>query len=298
MAGRQQRKYYIVSMAEQQGFPLNVNTGVFVRRASFPIHKHDFTELVVVLRGTCVHVVEGRAYPISAGEVFVVQGNMTHGFREMEDFELVNVMYSPSLLGSVREYLRRIPGYHAMFVLEPSCRRRRRFDCRLRLDAKSLGEVGDLLDAMRKELSEKAAGYEAVLTAQLIRLVAYLSRRYARVKAPAGQALVRMGQIITHLENHCTEAVSLHDLAARSNMSVNSFLRAFKEATGTSPIHYQHSLQINRARQFLRRTDLTISEAAWAAGFEDSNYFARQFRRYAGCTPSQYRRQSALSSIG
>jgi AraC family L-rhamnose operon transcriptional activator RhaR/AraC family L-rhamnose operon regulatory protein RhaS len=72
-------------------------------------------------------------------------------------------------------------------------------------------------------------------------------------------------------------------------MSKRSFLRAFQQATGSSPIAWLIEQRIQRAALLLRRTDQSITDIAFQVGFTDSNYFTRQFTKLTGLAPSRYR---------
>lgn len=84
---------------------------------------------------------------------------------------------------------------------------------------------------------------------------------------------------------------TLSDLASLVSMSPWHFCRAFKTATGTSPVRYRRALTIERARQALEKTDISITEIAFDLGYGSSQAFARAFRRQCGFPPHQYRQQ-------
>lgn len=63
--------------------------------------------------------------------------------------------------------------------------------------------------------------------------------------------------------------------------------------TGTSPIDYLLQVRMARACHLMRDTGQTVTEAALTAGFNDSNYFARQFRARMGRTPREWREAQA-----
>jgi len=69
-------------------------------------------------------------------------------------------------------------------------------------------------------------------------------------------------------------------------MSKRSFLRAFPLATGSSPIAWLIEQRIQRAAQMLRRTTRSVTDIAFEVGFNDSNYFTRQFTKRTGLSPS------------
>jgi AraC family L-rhamnose operon transcriptional activator RhaR/AraC family L-rhamnose operon regulatory protein RhaS len=77
-------------------------------------------------------------------------------------------------------------------------------------------------------------------------------------------------------------------------MSQRSFLRVFQSATGTSPLAWVIAQRINRACHLLRHTDRRVTEVAFDVGFNDSNYFSRQFRKIAGLSPRDYRLRNGV----
>ena len=56
-----------------------------------PMHIHDFDELVFVLGGSAIHVIDDEEYPIIRGDVFVVRGNHKHGYKNERNLKIVNV---------------------------------------------------------------------------------------------------------------------------------------------------------------------------------------------------------------
>jgi len=75
-------------------------------------------------------------------------------------------------------------------------------------------------------------------------------------------------------------------------MSRSNLMRVFRKATGQTPIEYLLRLRIQKAMELLRNSSLSITEIALEVGFNDSNYFTRQFRRVLGETPRSFRRAS------
>ncbi|PIY48354.1 MAG: AraC family transcriptional regulator, partial [Armatimonadetes bacterium CG_4_10_14_3_um_filter_59_10] len=65
--------------------------------------------------------------------------------------------------------------------------------------------------------------------------------------------------------------------------------RAFRNATGCSPLDYLVRVRIHHAMELLKEADLSIAEVARRVGFADSNYFSRQFRALVGSSPRGYR---------
>ena len=273
------------------GFPIAVE-----RRnpqEPFGLHAHEFAEIVIITSGRGTHITGKESYPLSAGDVFVIGGSRQHDYHSMERLCLVNILFQPGKL-NLRTYdLRTLPGYHALFSLEPAWRRRNQFNGRLRLNSRELTAVMMLVDKLDEELRTRAAGFRFLATAAFMQVVGHLSRCYARASHPDSRALLRIGEAISHLETNFQEPVDLDQLARIAHMSKRHFIRSFHAAMGSSPIAHLVQLRVNHGASLLRRTGLSVTEIAFQVGFTDSNYFTRQFRKLLNVTPSQYRKQHA-----
>jgi AraC-like DNA-binding protein len=252
-------------------------------------HSHDFCELVIVTGGSAMHNLEGRDFPVIAGDVFLLQGRQHHYFYERRDLDLINIMYDPDQLGLPQSELRKMPGYCAMFMLEPSFRHRHRFESHLHLSRERLAHAESIAEDMEREFREKPLGYEVALRARHLELITFLSREYSSSETVESRALLRIGNVIGELEQNYSRHMSLGELQKLAHMSRSNLLRVFRRATGQTPIEYLLHLRIQKAMELLRQSDLNVTEIALRVGFNDSNYFTRQFRRINACSPSAYR---------
>lgn len=252
-------------------------------------HRHDFCELVIITRGSALQCLEDHEFPVTAGDVFLLQGQQSHRFHDRKDLELINVMYDPDKIGLPENELRKLPGYCALFMLEPTYRRQHRFASRLHLKRIPLAHVEQLASEMEKECAEAQPGYEVALHATLLELLVYLSRAYTTSETTEAHALLRVGHMIGALENNFSKDWKLDGLLKIAHMSRSNLMRVFRKATGQTPIEYLVRLRIQKAMELLRTTTLTITEIALEVGFNDSNYFSRQFRKTIGQSPSDYR---------
>jgi AraC-like DNA-binding protein len=257
-------------------------------------HCHDFCELVIVTQGSGMHWLERSDFPVTAGDVFLLQGQQSHYFHDRQNLELINIMYDPDGITLPENELRRMPGYCALFMLEPSYRRRHRFASRLHLKRIALAQVEQLADEMEKECMEKAAGYEVALRAKLLELIVFLSRSYSTAETTEARALLRVGHVIGALENDFSRDWKLDDLLTIAHMSRSNLMRVFRKATGQTPVDYLIRLRIQKAAALLRTADESITEIALGCGFSDSNYFTRQFHKLLGESPTAYRKRLAI----
>lgn len=92
-----------------------------------------------------------------------------------------------------------------------------------------------------------------------------------------------------YLINNLSRIVPLAELAENAAMSVRNLTRAFKEATGLSPLQYHQRLRLAFAANLLGSSNLSVEEIALQAGFEDVRHFRRLWQREFGSPPSTLR---------
>jgi AraC-like DNA-binding protein len=269
------------------GFPISVE-----RRdpqEHFEPHAHEFAELVIVTGGRCLHVTGNASWELTAGDVFVIAGPREHEYRDLMDLRLINILYQPNQLKMGLLDLPSVAGYHALFTLEPAWRVRQAPKGRLHLNIKEMAKAVELVDRLELELKSREPGFGFMATTSFMQLIGMLSRCYGRSPSPDGRALLRIGEALSHLERNIHREVNLEELASIAHMSQRSFLRVFQLAVGTSPLAWVIEQRINRACSLLRQTDRRITEIAFDVGFNDSNYFTRQFSKNMGISPREYR---------
>lgn len=101
-------------------------------------------------------------------------------------------------------------------------------------------------------------------------------------------------RIYENLEN----PPSVSDLARESCLSVSRFSHLFRDVTGQSPMEYIQIVRIERAKELLASTDLTIREISEQLNFYDQNYFSRMFKQWVRMSPLQWRKRQRLASEG
>jgi len=99
----------------------------------------------------------------------------------------------------------------------------------------------------------------------------------------------RLNRVFAYVEANMEEAVHLSALAETAGMSVYHFAKLFKATTGKSPHQYLLRRRIERAKELLRKPELSLSEISLQAGFSDQSHLTNVFHRFLGVTPSKFR---------
>jgi AraC family transcriptional regulator, transcriptional activator of pobA len=145
-------------------------------------------------------------------------------------------------------------------------------------------------------------------TSDLLRIMLHLLLRKTRALFPTnGNQIKSVNRTDMNLANSflksCKEDIkqliqgklkfmpSLADYASRLNVTTGHMNDTVKSVTGVSAGHHIHGLLAEEATVFLKQTSWTISDIAYQLGFLDPSYFARFYKKYAGISPTSFRRE-------
>jgi len=88
---------------------------------------------------------------------------------------------------------------------------------------------------------------------------------------------------------------SVEHLADHMNLSRTQLLRKLKALTGFSPSDFIRSIRLQRAAQMIRQRVDTVTQIAYAVGFNDQSYFAKSFKKEFGVSPTEYASQATVA---
>ena len=95
---------------------------------------------------------------------------------------------------------------------------------------------------------------------------------------------------INYIQNNFNSQISIGTLADLCAMSQATFRRLFKETTGKSPVKYINSFKIEKSKELLKSSEITIDDITDSLSFYDKAYFCKVFKNVVGVSPSEYRR--------
>jgi len=270
-------------------FPLFIQFG----RHDIPLFVHgheDFYELVTVLDGSAEHVVDGESSIIRKGDVFVIGNGISHGFESPDGLRICNIMYRPEMLFPGDSDIRQLPGFHALFLLEPYLSSTQHFQSRLRLTPSDMARVMPLINAAEAEYTTNSPGRKTMVLSLVRQLAVLLSRLYDCPTKP--REISGIADAAAFMETSFADSIAISDVIEKSHYSQRHFIRLFSAAYGMTPQRYLLDVRIRHASAMLKESVLPVTEVALRCGFDDSNYFSRVFRKYTGRSPSEYRTQN------
>ncbi|NLT08970.1 MAG: helix-turn-helix domain-containing protein [Ruminococcus sp.] len=254
------------------------------------LHEHDdYYELVIVMNGKAVHIVDGERYNINKGDVFVIGPETVHGYDEPSDLRICNIMFRRSFLDMSSMDIAASPGFQALFVLEPAAARNKGFCSNLHLSPDGYAEVKRIIKQLHEEYYSGTVGRKTMIRGDFLRLAVVLSRLYEIDDTSGGEGFIKLAEPLTYIEQNLAGEITVEELASLANYSQRHLIRLFREAFDCVPSVYITRLRMKNARELLADTELMISEVAARCGYTDSNLFSRIFKKYNGVPPSRFR---------
>ena len=157
--------------------------------------------------------------------------------------------------------------------------------------------IPEIFDMNMKELS----GYELRTRELLMKIWLYILEQTKDIRFQTSNSQHtkislderRTKEALQYIENHYTEALTLDDIANSIHLSRSECCRCIKRCMNMTPFEYLLQFRIQKAAQLLSNSKktLSIAELASAVGFNSCSYFNKLFRKYMGCTPSQYKKR-------
>jgi AraC family transcriptional regulator len=125
-------------------------------------------------------------------------------------------------------------------------------------------------------------------------LQSYCAQRLTLPTYTGGLSKLKLQRVLDYIYAHLDCDLSLKELAAIVQISPHYFAQLFKQSTGISPHQYVIQQRIKRARELLKKQELTIADVAKIVGFVDQSHFHRHFKRLVGITPKAFLQQTRL----
>lgn len=252
---------------------------------SFPSHWHDAAEFTVVLKEGCRYKLGDKKVMPEAGDLLLVWPRQLHAVLHVPKDGSVFLQFSSSLMESNTD-LTAAAGFL--------------YDCHLISARKEPELVQDItrlvyeIQALhnKKQLFAetrcKTCVYEILLLVgdyvmrehrESLNNENFSDRAWAYVRAACG-----------YIAEHSAEAITQAEVAEKTGLSPYYFSKIFNEYTKTSFPTYLASIRVQHAIQLLSNGGLSITECAYAAGFQSATSFNKLFHEMTGCSPREYRK--------
>lgn len=248
------------------------------------LHRQPSWELTLIVIGSGIKLIGDTTEPFQSGEVVIIPPEIPHcwyfnGDKIDTDGKIVNIT-----LSFTHEFLNHcslnFPELHRHIEKFKNIQEALKYN-----DSQSI-IIASILKSMHKqnEVERLSAMIKLLAVLPLADKTRTVGKYTKKDKKQKRLDMIRIFVICNAYRN-----ISLDDVVRHVGMNKSAFCSFFKQSTGKTFTTYLNEYRIELACQLLEQEYISISEICYHVGFTDIPYFNRVFKKYKGCSPSQYR---------
>ncbi|MFI3211793.1 MAG: AraC family transcriptional regulator [Eubacteriales bacterium] len=249
-------------------------------RYLMPYHWHTEYEIMRIIKGSFEMTINGQIFQFSADDIIFIYDGLLHGGTPHDCIYECIVFDMNILLRDNHICSKQIQKLLAHEILI------------YQVLPKDIVGMQAIINNLFESMHEKRTGYEFITHGSLYLFLGLIleNKLYSENTEFSSSTphLAPLKNVLSYLEKHYMDEISLNHLANIAGMNPRYFCRYFKTLTNRPPIDYLNYYRIECAREQLSTTSLSITDVAFNCGFNEVSYFIRTFKKYLGVTPKQY----------
>ena len=244
-------------------------------------------EILLTLEGMVTYTIEDKIYQVRKGEILIVPPDTLHSLTMGEGSSRYLFLFESDAIMTMRDIKSMAMYFHKPFHLRDGS------DAHVR--------IRELLLRAREAYEKRELMWNTMCYSCILRVYATLGQRYlSGIKPRTGDNMRNMDSevinaVMTYINNHYREELSLEDVAKFAGFSRYYFSRSFKRQTGYSFKDYLCQKRLQVAMDLLIRTNRSMRDVAIESGFGSVATFNRVFREKKG--PCGTWRSKAASAL-
>lgn len=261
------------------------------RFADFPMHRHNYIEMMYVCKGSITHIIDNKEVVLNAGEILLLNQHSWHEIKKASiDDIAINLVILPEFFDMVYTMI----GYNnviADFLINILKKDESKGEYLLFKVADIL-QIQNLMENMIYSLlqSEREFRHEHQITMGLLFL--YLTKYINRTKKGTTKEFEELlvDTVLDYISDNYKTA-TLSEISQILNQPTYSLSKMIKNQTKRNFKELLQSRKFYRAEELLRDTDLSVNDIVAAVGYENNSYFFKTFKEKYHMTPAAYRKQ-------
>ena len=251
----------------------------------YPLHWHTALEIIMPYENDYTVVIDEEAHTFHEGDIWITPPGTLHRLVAPPSGERLILLFDYSLICYVQGMDSLLHTLHPYALIS----------------AKEYPELNRKLRGYLEEIINEYKNKKPFTEASIYSLMMRFFIDYGRASfnaterfhgIPSGKQheyIEKFMMICNYITDHCTENLSIDELANMAGFSKFHFSRLFKQFANMSCYEYLTKKRIAHAEQLLIQPNISITEVAMLSGFGSLSTFNRIFKAAKNCTPSEYK---------
>ena len=262
-------------------------------KGSFLWHWHPEIELTLILSGKIQYQVDDVTYILTSGDGLFCNSNSLHSGYMIDENECtyLSITFHPRFLYGYEDGI--LQTKYVNFITENESWSSLSLKNSVLWQREVLSSIKEIYELSKKSAPDLEMQVHILLMHIWQKLYRHFSMQPDR-ETKSSHYLKRLRNMITFIEEHYYQEISLEDVAKTANICKSECCRFFKKQMGMTIFDYILYIRIQHSLPLLSNTD-SITEVASLVGFSSPSYYSQIFKRYMKCTPMEYKRTCCTS---
>lgn len=251
---------------------------------NYPPHWHIPIEIIMPIANTYEAVCNNIPYHLRERDILIINPGVIHSLEAPATGQRFIFQADYSILRRIKELDTTLSTIAPALLITPE------------ENQTAHRHMQNLMFQMHSEYFSEHSMAEAAIYSKLIELFVWIGRECSPTAVNFSGAASRRKEytekfmnICEYINEHCTERISLDDVAQIAGFSKYHFSRLFKTFTNVSYYKYLNQKRIAHAENLLIEPTLSVTEVALRSGFDSLSSFIRMFKILKGCTPTEFK---------
>lgn len=259
------------------------------RFVDFPVHRHNYIEIMYVCQGTITHYLDGKEVTLQKGDMLFLNQHVQHGVKRAEYEDIgINFIALPEFFDIPLEMLKE-NNMLAQFLIN-TLRQNHPISYYLVFRLGEDQAIENLMENMIGSMLNDEQNEDSINQYSMGLVFLYLLRHVDCLTQNSSQNYkdVVVQSTLSYIDTWYKTA-TLSKIADDFHQSLSVLSKMIKQSIGFTFQELLQRKRFQKAVMLLTESDLPIEEIALAVGYENQSYFYRQFKERYGMTPRMYR---------
>lgn len=232
----------------------------------------DYNKFLLPVSGEGEIIVAGKKYSLEPGKMYLMPAGVKQSYYHVSD-DFVTKYWC--------HFSARVGNMNLFDVVHP----------RYCVNTTSTNEITSLFKKLINLTSQPESLYSVVAVKGLMLEIIshYLKLDSLMADGEDSEPKTDFQGVLKYIEKNLASKLTVEELADVMHLHPNYFIRYFKSFFGVSPIRFINNMRMDKAKQLLSEGEMSVSQIAKFVGIDDIFYFSKQFKKYNGYAPTEYR---------
>lgn len=250
-----------------------------------PMHWHSEFEISYVREGSAEFICGEEKFTSARGDIIITQPNVLHSIYPCGNIRHLydTIVFSREIFGASEQ------DRFFSECIQPVIDGRMKIQTHITQNHHYYNELSCAAENIFSCARGNTPQLDMLMRSEILRLFWLLETEAETAECSDHESLIRPA--LEYIAEHFSESITISRLAATVHLSESYFMNKFREYVGVSAMEYISHFRIEKACNALISTQSNVMDIALECGFGNLSNFNRQFRRIAGCSPTEYRKK-------